>query len=104
MTKSNTPLTGEDVQEKAKELVNKFKRATCYWKESVGRFGVGKRTLEQNPNAAKQCAIIHADEIINDYKMFFATHYSTTIDFDITHAYSDRIKFYQQVKEAINKI
>jgi hypothetical protein len=77
-------------QEKAEELVIKMYQPLPASKEAEK----GKEHLYYNQyNAAKQCALIAVDEVISNIE--------PSVSMDVISA---RIKYWEQVKEEINKL
>lgn len=79
-----------EAEAEAKDLVDKFKNS----KPKNGSY------VMINTDHAKQCALICVDKIINS--MPLEPHTTQTLDYNI--AYSEALKFWQEVKEHINKL
>lgn len=90
-------------EEKAKELVDKCYQLFPLQQDVIVSRGEINWDYD-NWKEAKKVAIICVDEIILSHQWFFSEHYSKTIDFDITHKYSDLIKFWKSVKAEIEKL
>ena len=77
----------ERAKEEAQELINKFINPTIKWNPING---VG---YYNDINAAKECAMIAVDEVIYNIE--------PSVSMDVISA---RIKYWEQVKEEINKL
>jgi hypothetical protein len=75
-------------QEKAKELIIKFLKLTSKH-EGLETAGLGAITV------AKQCALIAVDEMIEEVKLLLFINYTLL---------NDRLTYWQQVKQEIEKL
>ena len=78
-------------QEKAKELLVKYKNLTTYQYQEYA--GASYSTFEHDIDTIKQCALIVVDEVIEEAREYCDDNF-----------HQERLIYWQQVKEEINKL
>ena len=82
-------------KEKAKELYSKM------YRETPVRAIIAQ--IEEDKECAKQCALRAVDEIINEYQSMSDLETVLIINNEITFVI-DKLQFYQEVKNEIDKL